>query len=74
MARLRLLLRSARLIGLVALGLGLAAWVSLRERLPGADVTPLRQRLTAGGWRASARPCPSRSGSAAKHPGNPCCG
>ncbi len=46
MARLRLLLRSARLLGLVALGLGLAAWVSLRERLPGADVTPLRQRLT----------------------------
>ena len=40
MARLRLLLRSARLLGLVALGLGLAAWVSLRERLPGADVTP----------------------------------
>lgn len=32
MARLRLLLRSARLLGLVALGLGLAAWVSLRER------------------------------------------
>ncbi|ALY37425.1 1-acyl-sn-glycerol-3-phosphate acyltransferase [Pseudomonas aeruginosa] len=46
MARLHLLLRSARLLGLVALGLGLAAWVSLRERLPGADVTPLRQRLT----------------------------
>ena len=45
MARLRSL-RSARLLGLVALGLGLAAWVSLRERLPGADVTPLRQRLT----------------------------
>lgn len=75
MARLRLLLRSARLLGLVALGLGLAAWVSLRERLPGADVTPLRQRLTCW-WlaRLLRGPCPSRSGSAAKRPGNPCCG
>ncbi|MBU3056611.1 lysophospholipid acyltransferase family protein [Pseudomonas indica] len=46
MKRLRLYLRIARLLAVIGLGLVLAGWVSLLERLRRHDLMPLRQRLT----------------------------
>ncbi|MFV3303707.1 lysophospholipid acyltransferase family protein [Pseudomonas sp. NY15181] len=46
MRSLRAWLRVARLMLVLTLGLALACFVSLLERLPGCDWMPLRQRLT----------------------------
>ncbi|MFV3372354.1 lysophospholipid acyltransferase family protein [Pseudomonas sp. NY15435] len=46
MRSLRAWLRVARLLSLLLVGLALASFVSLLERLPGGDRMPLRQRLT----------------------------
>ncbi|MCE4070985.1 MULTISPECIES: lysophospholipid acyltransferase family protein [Pseudomonas] len=46
MRSLRAWLRVARLLLVLTVGLALAAFVSLLERLPGRDWMPLRQRLT----------------------------
>lgn len=46
MRRLRAWLRVSRLLMLLLVGLALASFVSLLERLPGGDRMPLRQRLT----------------------------
>lgn len=46
MKKLRLYARIARLLAVLALGMLLAAWVGLLERLRRRDLMPLRQRLT----------------------------
>jgi 1-acyl-sn-glycerol-3-phosphate acyltransferase len=46
MGKLRLYARIARLLAVIFLGLALASWVSLLERLRRHDLMPLRQRLT----------------------------
>jgi len=46
MKKLRLYVRIARLLAVITLGLLMASWVSLLERLKHRDLMPLRQRLT----------------------------
>jgi len=46
MGKLQLYARLARLLAVIGLGLALASWVSLLERLKHRDLMPLRQRLT----------------------------